>query len=579
MLRTTSAIHLVLTALAAALLQTLASAQGWRDEDIADIGLQIDAPGRLERLPMQLGQNKLYHRARLRPKDDADFVRAQYYWYCDVYEFPKGEPEKDASGEIKLPDGVPEELKAELRKLLSSGSKRHDSFQSWLEDQEDDEEKVIIRTKDKKKRGKNGRLDYKHWVWTVASGFGPVGIVYCEAAVYEFEDRELALVIEMPLETERPGKPKSKWSNIIKRMIASGRALDPEKLAGKGPDKRDKFADTPERKKALAAAKANIQGLKGWDYFTAPNYIVVYSWDFERPDERSSSLRSAEFYSERLEKMRQLYVDYYPLDESGTKAIMPDPSSIPGEGPVTGARDEETADEEASDDEPGEARPVPYPVFRLCATYDQFRKYGQSPPGVVGWFSPASKELVVFLGGDQMMGKGATETVTYHEGWHQYADLYFNHPDTPNPTSLHRWFDEGHGDFFGSFRWGMNGWKYVGSDMRYSAVKNMVRAGDHVPFKDIVKWPRRIFYGPKAAYYYAQAFSMIDFMRRGEKLRSHWQPRYGEILDTYRRVKLLKGKADLASDLAFKGWTDEDWATMEAAWKAWVDSQYFLDGN
>ena len=219
-----------------------------------------------------------------------------------------------------------------------------------------------------------------------------------------------------------------------------------------------------------------------------------------------------------------------------------------------------------------------YSVFRLCATYDQFMKYGQSPPGVVGWFSPASKELVVFLGGDKMMGSGATETVTYHEGWHQYADFYFDHPESEKRGTLHRWFDEGHGDYFGSFRWGQSGWKYVGSKMRYDDVKQMVRKGDYVPFKEIVHWDRRRFYAQNAPYYYAQAYSMVDFLRRGEQSRG-WDPRWGQALDMYRKVMLVYGDSKRASDTAFLHFTDDDWKALEEAWKAWVDSNSFLNGR
>jgi hypothetical protein len=231
--------------------------------------------------------------------------------------------------------------------------------------------------------------------------------------------------------------------------------------------------------------------------------------------------------------------------------------------------------QEANKDKLGTLR---YSVFRLCATYDQFQKYGQSPAGVVGWFSPQSKELVVFLGGDKLMGAGATETVTYHEGWHQYADFYFDHPLTPRRGQLHRWFDEGHGDYFGSFRWIGGYWKYVGSSMRNEDVKQMVKKGDHVPFKDIVYWDVRRFYGQNAAYYYAQAYSMIDYLRRGEKDKN-WDAKWGQVLDTYRKVMLVTGSAKQASDAAFKGWQDADWQKLEAAWKGWVNGPNWLTGK
>lgn len=566
-----------------ALLALPAAAQDWRDEAISSVGIEIEAPSRLERLPMQLGDDALYQRARFRPKDNQDFVRSQYYWYCDIYEFTTAEQKAD---DASLPEGVPAELREKLKELLAShGMSRKKTFKEWFDDK--DKATVTIDVAGKARKGKAGKLDFTHWVWREKTGFGPVGIVYCEAAVYSFGEREVALVIEMPLETEKPPVPKSKWKGIIDRMIPSGKALKADAEGDDVDKKRDQFANTPDRLEALAAAKKNIEGLQGWDYFTQPNYIVIYSWDFEKPEERAKSKKDALFYASRLEKMRELYLGNYPLDATGLKAIMPDPASIPSlTGPITGGTtkpakpaDAAAEGEEGEDEAPAEKAPSkPYSVFRLCATYDQFRKYGESPPGVVGWYSPGSKELVVFLGGDKMMGQGATETVTYHEGWHQYADFYFHPPETKKYATLHRWFDEGHGDYFGSFRYGTGGWKYVGSKMRYDDCKNMVRVGDYVPFRDILNWDRRRFYSQKAPYYYAQAYSMIDFFRRGEKEKG-WQPRWGEAIDMYRKVVLVHGDAKLAVDTAFRGFTDADWKTLEEAWKAWVAGSKFLSGK
>jgi len=562
---------------AAVLLMAVGATAQYRTEKVPDCGIQFSAPNRLERLPMQLGQNAIYQRARLRPKDTQDYVRARYYWYCDVYSFAKTERKAE---DIELPEGVPESMKERFKELMAGMGRgeRHKSFEGWLKAKKGIT--IVQEAKTKKKKGK--KLPYKHWIYIEDNGFGPVGNVYCEAAVYDFEDKEVAIVIEMPLETMRPPKPKSKWYNIIKKVMRSGEACKVS-VANASSDKRDKYADTPERKAALEKAKSNIAGLNGWDYFTLPNYIVFYSWDFEKPSEKAKSRKKAIFYSERLEKMRKLYIESYPLDPTGTKAIMPDPASIPDMGgPITGKGDAEEAKKKAKaaerlEEKSKELGKKPYSVFRLCATEEQFQKYGQSPPGVVGWYSPRSKELVVFLGGDRRMGAGATETVTYHEGWHQFADFYFHPPESEKHATLHRWFDEGHGDYFGGFRWGSRGWSYKGSKMRYSDCKQMVRQGDYVPFKDIVRWDRRRFYSGKAPYYYAQAFSMIDFFRRGQKSRG-WKEKWGEIPEMYRRVILVKGDAKLAVDVAFRDFTDEDWAEIEEAWKAWVSSNKFLKG-
>jgi hypothetical protein len=530
---------------------------------------------------MQLGDEALYHRARLRPKDDKDYVRAQYAWHCDIYEFSKKDPKPD-----ELPPGIPSEIAERLKKLIESGTmKRYKSFKDWIDDK--DKSDLTMVSEGKAKKGKAGKLDYAHWIWREeTANFGPVELTYCEAAVYSFPDKEVALVIQMPLEVKNPPVPKLKWKSLIDRMIASGKKLDPaDAVDDTSSKKKDQYANSPERLQALTDAKKNIQGLQGWDYFTQPNYIVFYSWEFDKPDQRPKSKKDAEFYAARLEKMRELYTTMYPLDASGTHAVMPDPKSIPSlSGPVTGAPKPKAKDgEEDPEADIAEATSaktpaMPYPVFRLCATYDQFMKYGGSPPGVVGWFSPQSKELVVFLGGDKMMGTGATETVTYHEGWHQFADFYFHPAETKKHATLHRWFDEGQGDYFGSFRLGQTGWKYYGSKMRYDDCKQMVRQGDYVPFQEIVYWDQRRFYSGRAAYYYAQAYSMVDFFRRGEKAKG-WQPRYGEVLDLYRKVVLTTGDAKLAVDTAFRDFKPEDWTALEEAWKAWVSGVDFLNGR
>ncbi|MCR9245838.1 MAG: hypothetical protein NXI31_12470 [bacterium] len=560
-----------------------ASAQ-WRTEQIREVQLEVDAPERLERLPMRLGERGVHHRARLMSKDRNDMIRARYTWQADVYEFSKKGKKKGK--EIDLPDGTPPEMAKQIREaMMRFGAKSHKSFKEWLDAQEG----VGIVQKGKKRRGRNGKADYTHWVWRLDNQWGPAGQCWCEAAVYDFGEREVAFVIEMPVE-KLNAKPKSKWKAIIKKMMRSGKKLDDGDLAKTDPgakkrgDKaRDKFADSPGKLAALKKAKENIAGLDGWDYFTSPNYIVLYSWDFSKPSERTKSKKQAEYYTDRLEKMRKLYVESFPLDDTGLKAVWPDVNKIPkleDNVPITGPRTEDkgpTVEEIAAKAKKAEGK-VPYSVFRLCATYDQFSKYGGTSGGVVGWYSPGSKELVVFLGGDKMMGKGATETVTFHEGWHQYADLYFHHPASPKHASLHRWFDEGHGDYFGSFRWSNAGWKYVGSKMRHESCKNMVRVGDYIPFKELVKWPRRLFYTNRPAYRYAQAYSMIDFFRRGQK-QSGFKQRWGEALGIYGNVAIAYGDTTKGVDIAFREMTDEDWRELEDAWKTWVGSKHFLNGQ
>ena len=194
-------------------------------------------------------------------------------------------------------------------------------------------------------------------------------------------------------------------------------------------------------------------------------------------------------------------VEHYPLDETGVRALLPDPSTIPvpksTTAPITGKPKAAPPPEKNEEETAGEMKSgaPPYPVLRFCATEAQFQKYGQSPRGVVGWFSPSSKELVVFLGGDDRMGKGTTEAVVYHEGWHQYANSYFDNPARGKSDALHRWFDEGHGDYFGGFKPASGKWRYAGAKMRGKTIERLVKLNRVPSLKKLVEWPRSQFYG------------------------------------------------------------------------------------
>ncbi|MCB9868627.1 MAG: hypothetical protein H6837_02155 [Planctomycetes bacterium] len=505
-------------------------AQEYRDEKIVDVGIEITISKRLKRLPIRLDSSDPSLRAKFRPQDEKDYVQTAqgpYWWYTNVREWktdtgPKTGPGKAAAEPGKGKDKgktdpeADEKTKELLEKLNIKIREEAKSFEQWVKSEEP--YRFLTKGRVVKPRGKF--LGYKHWEYLTKAGTSLDW--YNAAAVYTLGSREVALIISMPL--AKGDKPVGKFATFLRRCITSARALAPEEAELADSARRDKHADTDEKKAALEIAKKNIQSLRGWDYFTTPSYIVLYSWE-------DVSKMGAYVFCKRLvtklEAMRMLYQDYYP---------------------------------------PRKGMKMPYSVFRICATYEQFQKYGDSPPGVVGWFSPRSKELVVFQGGDKLMrAKGATDTVTFHEGWHQYCDAYFG-------TELHRWFDEGHGDFFGAHVQRGNGWYYAGSHMRHKWVKLMVKKGDFVPFKDIVTWNKDKFYGQRAAYYYAQAYGMIDFLRRGRVMGKKFDPSWEQILPTYQKVALEKHDQSAAVKAAF---AKVDYKAMEEAWKDWVNSPRF----
>ncbi|MDA1260048.1 MAG: hypothetical protein O3A20_05445 [Planctomycetota bacterium] len=173
-------------------------------------------------------------------------------------------------------------------------------------------------------------------------------------------------------------------------------------------------------------------------------------------------------------------------------------------------------------------------VVRVCASQEEFHKYGSTTPGVAGWFSPRTTELVLFF--DNNMGPDAVLEVMTHEGFHQYCHFLFGQ------TEAHRWFDEGTGDYYGGFD--MKGSKLVpdadmsGGLKRAGEIKDMIRQGSvkplgrHLRF-DHGEWQSQ---GPSNVSGYAQSWSIIYFLRqgmRGKVSSKYWKKEYAEIIPNY----------------------------------------------
>lgn len=173
-------------------------------------------------------------------------------------------------------------------------------------------------------------------------------------------------------------------------------------------------------------------------------------------------------------------------------------------------------------------------VIRVCATREDFNIYGQTGGGVAGYFNPGSEELVLFF--DNMMSKDSTLSVMAHEGFHQYCHFLFNR------SEAHRWFDEGHGDYYGACT--MRGRKLVpGDDMdgglaRIPEIKSMLKADKIKPLSEHIRYshPEWQNQGPSGVSCYAQSFSLIRFLRegaRGKVSKKYWKDDYADIIPNY----------------------------------------------
>lgn len=499
---------------------SLAAQSEYNQEQNDKLMIKYQVHRKLAAVPLKIGSINPHLRAQYKPNDDGDYIRGQYSWELYILEFPKkrgapAKPKEATDGGTTTAGGT--DASEAIAEHLAAAD-----FREWVTEKDDSIKDRTFQEKGKSEKAKGKRPAFSYWEYSdVDDRFG---FWYRCAAVYDFEDKEIALVVNIPA-IGKP-KPKDNWLKWANRMITSLEILDPSDVqTSNEPDEdRDTFANTPERQKELDKAKANIANLKHWDYFTMPNYIVLYSWDPEKPTKRRESYKYARTMVEGLEQCRELYIQDYP---------------------------------------PHDKMQQPYSVLRICDNYDEFMKYGNTPPGVVGWFNPGSKELVMFDDKTNLVGGDKDAKATcFHEGWHQYSNSYFG-----DNVELHRWFDEGSGDFYGAHT-KKSKWSYESDKGRYQSIRTQVARGNFIPLREIVSWNKDKFYGPRAPDHYAQGYSLIDFLRRGpDKLGKRFDDSWKNILETYRKTMLETKNQKTAVEKAFEG---VDFDALESAWIDWV---------
>jgi len=173
-------------------------------------------------------------------------------------------------------------------------------------------------------------------------------------------------------------------------------------------------------------------------------------------------------------------------------------------------------------------------VVRICGTEEEFHSYGGTSSGVGGWFSPRTAELVLF--DYRATDRNATYAVMSHEAFHQYCFYLFDR------SEAHRWFDEGHGDYYGGAKFSRGKAKITpkmpaGFD-RLSVIKGMVQRDEQVPLSRHLNFSHREWQnqGPSGVSCYAQSWSIIYMLRRGalgDVPRKIWHEEYASIIPNY----------------------------------------------
>lgn len=521
----------LLSVLAALLLGTHAAAQDFDTMENEALKIRFKVHKKLQSIPIKLGDSNPHLKMRFEPRSAGDHIHGRlgtYEWYCNLLEFPKNLPDaKPADGEDEEGSGgtKAERMEAALRKNMAP------DWQTWVTEKDPgiQDRTFVANCKGREVKAKGKTPAYTWWEYhdKMKTRGGEDLYWYTCAATYDFPDKQLTLLVTVPVMDKKGAKPEDKhykWQTTMTQSVETIVVDEGEDLST-STAKKEQFADTEQKKKELEKAKANIASLPGWDYYTTPNYIVLWSWNPDKPDRRPGNYKFARSLSTKLEQMRELYTRDYPPHDNMLQM---------------------------------------YSILRICDDHEAFMKYGSTQFGVVGWFSPLSKELVVF--DDRMRVYGGKQDVvatTMHEGWHQYAHSYYG-----EDVELHRWFDEGSGDFYGGYVKVGNTWKYTPDKGRVMSIKSQIARKNYIPTREIVTWNKDKFYGPRAPDHYAQGYSLIDFLRRGgEVLGKKFDPSWGKILETYRVTMLESKNQKTAVEKAFEG---IDFDKLEEAWLEWV---------
>ena len=186
-------------------------------------------------------------------------------------------------------------------------------------------------------------------------------------------------------------------------------------------------------------------------------------------------------------------------------------------------------------------------IVRVCSTREEFSAYGGTGEGTVGWFSPSTGELVLYDAVETDRNK--SYAVMSHEAFHQYCHQLFGR------SEAHRWFDEGHGDYYGGLR--MRGGRLevtpkMPDDLdRLSVIRDMHRENTYAPlaqhlYADHEAWHEQ---GPGRESSYAQSWSIVYMLRQGMLGNVHhkcWRDEYASIIPNY--VAALREGFDAAYD-------------------------------
>lgn len=171
-------------------------------------------------------------------------------------------------------------------------------------------------------------------------------------------------------------------------------------------------------------------------------------------------------------------------------------------------------------------------IVRLCRTEEEFHRYGGTGGGVLGWFNRISTELVLYDA--KNYDRNVSYAVMTHEAFHQYCYFLFGR------VEAHRWFDEGHGDYYGGMKFTARGKPKITARMpsgleRLTGARELVQATTFVPLREHLNFTHREWQS-RGVPSYEQSWSIVYMLRQGmlgNVSSKVWRKEYADILPAY----------------------------------------------
>jgi len=364
------------------------------------------------------------------------------------------------------------------------------------------------------------------------------------AMAYELApDLDVAIVFNGPAD-------KMKWRKYevgCKKMAKSFQRVKVEQL------ELSDAKDTDSGLRSLKRAELEMEVAKSndWKLYETENYFII-----SNNDDRDFMKE----LKERLEAIRAVYEEMYPFDEAARIQVAAQKRERE-ERKKNG--EEEPESRETTSDYSSQQRSQ-CSVVRVCKNQTQYHEYG-GPGGSAGYWASFHEELVIF---DDQAGGGRRDTwaVLNHEAFHQYIFYLYG------SIAPHSWYNEGTGDYFAGYEYKHKKFKLKPFAWRKDTIKSAIKADEHVPLENLVRFTQREYYGnndfnASGGQNYAQGWSFIYFLRTGQGKAPKWNSEWEKILDVYFETLAATGELDEAVDAAFAG---VDFEAMEESWKAYT---------